>query len=76
IEHLQRHMKRNYENEIKLKMMDNLTMIPVYHIVLHMLFGICTDSHEIICSDCDEFWVLFKDLYLVELKKYIEGCSR
>jgi hypothetical protein len=63
IEHLRRHMKINYENEIKIENDGQPHHDPCISHCLAYAFGICTDLHETICSNCNEFWILFKDLY-------------
>ena len=51
-------MKINYENEIKIENDGQPHHDLCISRCLAYAFGICTDLHETICSNCNEFWIL------------------
>ncbi|CAJ0645786.1 5929_t:CDS:2 [Entrophospora sp. SA101] len=62
IELLRRHMKLNYEKEIKIETDGQPHHDPCISHCLLYAFGICEENHANTCQNCDEFWILFENL--------------
>lgn len=55
-------MKLNYEKEIKIEKDGQPHHDPCISHCLSYAFGICKEKHVNTCQNCDEFWILFKNL--------------